>query len=54
MLIKDQQKKLSLQYITNDQGEKTAVILPIEQFEEHLNQAKSRAAKVVANNDAQC
>ena len=36
MLTKDQQRKLSLQYITNEQGEKTAVILPIEEFEELL------------------
>ena len=36
MLTKDQQRKLSLQYITNEQGEKTAVILPIEEFKELL------------------
>ena len=36
MLAKDQRVKLSLQYVTNEQGEKTAVILPIEEFEELL------------------
>lgn len=35
-LTKDQETKLSLQYITNQEGEKIAVILPIEQFEELL------------------
>ncbi len=35
-LTKDQEKKLSLQYITNQKGEKIAVILPIEEFEELL------------------
>ncbi len=29
-------KELQAQYITNDDGEKTAVILPIESFEELL------------------
>ncbi|MDJ0660001.1 MAG: hypothetical protein QNJ42_11010 [Crocosphaera sp.] len=29
-------KNLSLQYITNQKGEKVAVILPIEEFEELL------------------
>jgi len=32
----NQEKKLSLQYITNQEGEKIAVILPIEEFEELL------------------
>ena len=27
-------KQLELQYVTNDAGEKTAVILPIDQFQE--------------------
>lgn len=35
-LTKNKEKKLSLQYITNEKGEKTAVILPIEEFEELL------------------
>ncbi|WP_017293335.1 hypothetical protein [Geminocystis herdmanii] len=35
-LTKNQEKKLSLQYITNQEGEKIAVILPIEEFEELL------------------
>ena len=35
-LTKNQEKKLSLQYITNENGEKVAVILPIEDFEELL------------------
>lgn len=35
-LTKDQEKKLSLQYITNQEGEKIAVILPIEELEELL------------------
>ena len=34
--IKNQNKNLSLQYITNQEGEKVAVILPIEEFEELL------------------
>jgi len=32
----NQEKKLPLQYITNQEGEKIAVILPIEEFEELL------------------
>ena len=36
MLIKGLGKNLSLQYITNEQGEKTAVVLPIEEFKELL------------------
>ncbi len=35
-LTKDQEKQFSLQYITNKKGEKIAVILPIEEFEELL------------------
>ncbi|MDJ0599893.1 MAG: hypothetical protein QNJ37_13760 [Crocosphaera sp.] len=34
--IKNQNKNLSLQYITNQKGKKMAVILPIEEFEELL------------------
>jgi hypothetical protein len=36
ILTINQEKKLSLQYITNQEGEKIAVILPIEEFEELL------------------
>ncbi len=32
-LTKDQENKFSLQYITNQEGEQIAVILPIEEFE---------------------
>jgi PHD/YefM family antitoxin component YafN of YafNO toxin-antitoxin module len=32
-LTKNQENKLSLQYITNQEGKKIAVILPIEEFE---------------------
>lgn len=35
-LTTNQDKKLSLQYITNQEGEKIAVILPLEEFEELL------------------
>ncbi len=35
-LTKNQETKFSLQYVTNQKGEKIAVILPIEEFEELL------------------
>ena len=34
--IKNQTENLSLQYITNQKGEKVALILPIEEFEQLL------------------
>lgn len=34
--LTNQDKKLFLQYITNQEGEKIAVILPIEEFEKLL------------------
>ena len=36
MIISNKKEQLSLQYITNEKGEKIAVILPIEEFEELL------------------
>ena len=45
MLTKDQPRKRSLQYITNEQGEKTTVILPIEEFKE----SKARYPKQATN-----
>lgn len=36
-------KHLDLQYVTNEQGQKTAVILPIEQFEELLEDIEDLA-----------
>ena len=37
-------KQLELQYVTNDAGEKTAVILPIEQFQELIEDMEDLAA----------
>ena len=37
-------EQLGLQYITNDVGEKTAVILPIEQFQELVEDIEDLAA----------
>jgi len=37
-------EQLRLQYITNDVGEKTAVILPIEQFQELVEDIEDLAA----------
>lgn len=36
-------EKLTLNYITNESGEKTAVILPLEQFEELLEDIEDLA-----------
>ena len=36
-------KQLELQYVTNDAGEKTAVILPINQFEELIEDMEDLA-----------
>ncbi len=36
-------KHLDLQYVTNERGQKTAVILPIEQFEELLEDIEDLA-----------
>jgi hypothetical protein len=36
-------KYLDLQYVTNEQGQKTAVILPIEQFEQLLEDIEDLA-----------
>ena len=36
-------KHIDLQYVTNEQGQKTAVILPIEQFEELLEDIEDLA-----------
>ena len=41
-----QSKKLNLQYITNEAGEKTAVILPISDFEELLEDLEDLAIVV--------
>lgn len=38
-----QSKELNLQYITNEAGEKTAVILPISDFEELLEDLQDLA-----------
>ena len=38
-----QSKELNLQYITNEAGEKTAVILPIADFEELLEDLQDLA-----------
>jgi hypothetical protein len=37
-------KQLELQYVTNDAGEKTAVILPIDQFQELIDDIEDLAA----------
>ena len=37
-------KQLELQYVTNDAGEKTAVILPIDQFRELIEDVEDLAA----------
>jgi hypothetical protein len=37
-------KQLELQYVTNDAGEKTAVILPIDQFRELIEEVEDLAA----------
>lgn len=37
-------KHLELQYVTNDAGEKTAVILPIDQFHELMDDIEDLAA----------
>jgi hypothetical protein len=51
-------KHLDLQYVTNEQGQKTAVILPIAQFEELLEDiedlatvAERREEPTIAHND---
>jgi hypothetical protein len=36
-------KQLELQYVTNDAGEKTAVILPIDQFQELIDDIEDLA-----------
>ena len=36
-------KQLELQYVTNDAGEKTAVILPINQFQELIEDMEDLA-----------
>ena len=36
-------KELALQYVTNEQGQKTAVILPIDQFEELIEDIEDLA-----------
>jgi hypothetical protein len=36
-------KQLELQYVTNDAGEKTAVILPIDQFRELIEDVEDLA-----------
>lgn len=36
-------KHLDLQYVTNEQGQKTGVILPIDQFEELLEDIEDLA-----------
>lgn len=37
-------KQFRLQYVTNDAGEKTAVILPVEEFEELIEDLEDLAA----------
>jgi PHD/YefM family antitoxin component YafN of YafNO toxin-antitoxin module len=37
-------KQLELQYVTNDAGEKTAVILPIDRFRELMEEMEDLAA----------
>ena len=37
-------KQLELQYVTTDAGEKTAVILPIDQFQELIDDIEDLAA----------
>lgn len=37
-------KQLELQYVTNDAGENTAVILPIDQFQELIDDIEDLAA----------
>jgi len=37
-------REMQLKYITNETGEKTAVILPIEEFEELLEDIEDMAA----------
>lgn len=37
-------KRLHLQYVANEQGERTAVILPIQEFEELLEDLEDLAA----------
>ena len=39
-------RELQLNYITNEAGEKTAVILPIEEFEELLEDIEDIAALI--------
>ena len=36
-------KQLKLQYVTNEAGEKTAIILPIEEFQELLEDVEDLA-----------
>lgn len=44
-------KDLSLNYITNEAGEKTAVILPIAQFEELLEDIEDLATVAARRNE---
>ncbi len=37
-------RQLDLQYVTNDAGEKTAVILPIDQFQELIEDIEDLAS----------
>lgn len=44
-------KKLKLKYITNNSGEKTAVILPIEEFEQLLEDIEDLAVVAERRNE---